>query len=278
MRTRIRVLLVVAVLVSGAAFGSAPASAARLGKVELSPAVAAKAQAELDAFRAAHPFDMLGIDRILRKYGQDPMAVSVNGVEGTLTAEQATNIITARNTAKASGVVSPLSVPPDAFSVSVLVYGAFTGYNKIIQGMWDFRDDYVNGSDPDDLAAIEVNLEGCYQIASTSMAVADYQGNTHNSLIYLQNGGVSNGSAIWGMNDSVSGFMLYTDHGTVTATYSPINVGCQYHQIGGQFVFEHNQDGGGSWSASVGWGFLTISYGNGGSTLRKGTNAVYQPA
>ncbi|MGC1211098.1 MAG: hypothetical protein WA890_07545 [Micromonospora sp.] len=276
MRTSIRLLAVAAVLASTVVVGPQAGSAAgRTSAGTLTPAAAARAQAELDAYRSAHPDDMVGIDRILRKYGHEPMSVSVSGVTGVLSAEEAERVI-ARRGAENMAAAARSGVPTNAFTVSVSIYGEFLGHNKNIVGQWNFRDNYVNGSDPDDVAGIEVNLNGCWKIVGTSAQVADYQGKTHNSLVWLENGGVSNGSPAWGINDSVSGFKMLTDNGQVVGKFAPLGSGCYKKQIGGQFVYEHNQDGSGGVSVSIAWGAFSVSYSNPGSKMRKSTNPLWK--
>lgn len=44
----------------------------------------------------------------------------------------------------------------------------------------------------------------------------------------------------------------------------------------GRWYYEHNQDGGGGWSASISLAIFSVSYdGNGGSVLQKSTDIDY---
>lgn len=226
------------------------------------------AQAEIDAFADQSPHDYTGLDRVMAKYGLPPMKVRVSGVDRVLTAAEAEAELAARDAATDA-------VPLDAFTVTLtLSYDLYL--NRVARGSWNFRDNFVNGSDPDDVATIQSNLgNGCFRTGALVRKAADYTGVDYTGQTYVDDGGV-NGSPIFGIRDRASGFKLLTDNGYFRVTYDRTNAGgCDSAQLGAQFQYEHNQDGGAGFSASAGWGFFSISYSSPGDKLRKSTGAMY---
>ncbi|MEU1812770.1 hypothetical protein [Micromonospora aurantiaca (nom. illeg.)] len=235
------------------------------------------AQAEIDRFSDQNPNDYTGIDQLLTKYGLPPMKVRINGIDRDLTSSEAEIELAARKAAEAKPTpgARTFAVPTDAFSVAItLNYDLYL--NRVVTGSWNFRDNYVNGSDPDDVATIQSNLGGgCFRTGALVRKAADYTGADYTGQTYIDDGGVG-GSPIFGIRDRTSGFKLLTDNGYFKATYNKTGAsGCGSTKLGAQFQYEHNQDGSGGFSASAGWGFFNISYANGGSKLRKGTSATY---
>lgn len=117
------------------------------------------AQAEIDAYTDAHPTDYTGIDKLLTKYGLPPMQVRINGIDRDLTSAEAEAELAAREAAKpqATSAGTLAAVPTDAFSVAMtLNYDLYL--NRVVTGSWNFRDNYVNGSNPDDVATVQSNL------------------------------------------------------------------------------------------------------------------------
>jgi hypothetical protein len=236
------------------------------------------AQAEIDAYQNANPEDFTGIDSLLQKYGLPPMKVSVSGVSGELTGSQAETIIESRKKTQSTstGGVTTFAVPTDAFGVWIANQRDLYNGRKVT-GNWNFRDNFVNGSAPDDVATIQTNLGGgCFRTTSTSYRVSDYTGAIQSGLLWLEDAGL-NGSPILGIRDRVTGFRLLVDNGYFVANYAHTGKsGCtSSSKLGAQFQYEHNQDGGNGWSASAGWGVFSISYANPGSKLRKSSSIVY---
>ncbi|WFE31757.1 hypothetical protein [Micromonospora sp. WMMD975] len=150
------------------------------------------------------------------------MQVRINGIDRDLTAAEAQSELAARKAAKPAPSSSrAYAVPTDAFTVSMtLNYDLYL--NRVVTGSWNFRDNYVNGSDPDDVATIQTNLGGgCFRTGSLVRHAADYTG-----ADYTGQTGAS---------------------------------GCGSTKLGAQFQYEHNQDGSGGFSASAGWGVFSIS-------------------
>jgi hypothetical protein len=205
------------------------------------------------------------------------MTVRINGINRELSSAEAEDVLEARAQRVAtSNDIGILAVPTNAFSVSLtLLYDLYL--NRVATGFWNFRDDYVNGSAPDDVATVQSNLGGnCFRTGALVLRAYDYTGANYSGQTYISDGGV-NGSPIMGIRDRASGFRLLTDNGYLRVTYNRTNrAGCSSVQLGAAFQYEHNQDGSGGFSASAGWGFFNISYSNSGSTLRKGTPASYR--
>jgi hypothetical protein len=236
----------------------------------------AAAQAEIDNYTAEHPDDFVGIDALLTKYGLPPMKVSVDGVPGELTGAEAEQIVDARKAAGSGAVAS--AVPTDAFTVWISVTKDLYNGRRVV-GSWNFRDNYVNGSAPDDVAAIQSNLaDGCFRIKSNGLSsrVSDYTGAVQNGYTYVDDAGIS-GSPTLGIRDRVSGFRLLVDNGYFIANFERTGKsGCSSSvQFGGQFQYEHNQDGDQGFSASASWGKFSVSYSAPCTKLRKSSNVVW---
>jgi hypothetical protein len=140
------------------------------------------------------------------------MPVSINGVSGNVSAEKAQAIMDARDP-KTDGSVHALSVPVNAFSVAIAWVPLYGPPPQIkAHGVWNFRDNYVNGSAPDDFSSVQLET-GCSRIASTTTITYDYQNHQTSNAAYLQDSGLSSHAPISGVRDRVSGFAMNTDHG-----------------------------------------------------------------
>jgi hypothetical protein len=234
------------------------------------------AQAEIDNFVDQYPTDYTGIDRLLVKYGLPPMKVRISGIDRELTSAEAEAELAAWEAAEAKVPGAGISaVPTDAFTVAMtLNYDLYL--NRVVTGSWNFRDNYVNGSDPDDVATVQANLAGnCFRTGTLVRKAADYAGADYTGQTYVEDGGV-NGSPIFGIRDRASGFRLLTDNGYFRVTYNKTGAsGCGSAQLGAQFQYEKNQDGSSGFSASAGWGFFSVSYSGAPAKLRKSTSASY---
>jgi hypothetical protein len=264
MLRRLAVSATVGVLSAGAVF---------VGPAHAGDSAAVRAQRQVDAFKAAHPDDYVGLSDLIVRLGGSPIKMSVSGVPGTLSATEAQSVLTNH-----AGTITPFGVPNDAFNVAVAVYQSFSpAGGRVVEGQWDFRNDYVNGSNPDDVATISTNgAGGCQRVYSITRRAWDWDNVDYSGRTYTKDGGVSTNSPLIGVADATSGFRLLTDHGKISVTYAPANSGCSNKEIGAEFIYEHNQDGGGGWSATVGWGFLSVQYsGSGVSALQKSTSPVY---
>lgn len=234
--------------------------------------------AEIDRYGREHPQDVAGLERLVEKYTGQKIQVAVNGVEGALTGAQAQQVLDGRRAAweradKQGDVQVMGAVPVDAFNVSVQFIPVI-GPPRVIKarGNWDFRDNYVNGSNPDDMSSVSVKLQGCMRIVNTTTLTYDYQGNQTANAAYLKDSGLSSGAPISGIRDRVSGFVTNFDHGFTEVL---VQNDCAVGQIGAAYAFEHNQDSNAGLSASAGWGFLSISYTNTTPALQKGAGPIY---
>ncbi|SMD23092.1 hypothetical protein SAMN05660733_07101 [Lentzea albidocapillata] len=227
---------------------------------------------------------MAGLERLVEKYTGQKTQVSVNGVEGMLTGEQAQRVLDGRRAAwklaDKQGVDKQRpdaqvmgAVPVDAFNVSVQFIPVVGPPRRIkARGNWDFRDNYVNGSNPDDMSSVSVKLQGCMRILGTTTLTYDYRGNQTANAAYLKDSGLSTGAPISGIRDRVSGFVTNFDHGFTEVL---VQNDCAAAQIGAAYAFEHNQDSNAGLSASAGWGFLSIAYTNITPALQKGSGPIY---
>ncbi|MBI1759151.1 MAG: hypothetical protein HYR62_07995 [Actinobacteria bacterium] len=268
--------LTIAMLISALLLGGPPAHAAGARGFTVT-----KAQSELiSAFARQHPLDLAGLDGLVHQFTGEHMQVSINGVAGTIDGVQAQRLMDTRwqerRSHRSAGTISPLStVPLDAYTVAISWLPLYGPPPQVkAHGVWDFRDNYVNGSAPDDFANVEI-LRGCSQIISTTTLTFDYTGRQTSNAAYLQDGGLISGAPISGVRDRVSGFVMSTDHGTMDVVVQN-GAGCGTHSIVAAFKYEHNQDGGSVLGVSAGWGSLSVSYSSVGGRLQKGTNPIYR--
>ncbi|MEV8442082.1 hypothetical protein AB0425_32285 [Actinosynnema sp. NPDC051121] len=255
-----------------------PVTAATAAPVKSQEQVWAEQNAEIDRYGREHPLDMAGLERLVEKYTGKKTVVAVNGVDGAMTGEQAQKVLDARRAewarADAQGDVGAMgAVPIDAFNTSVQ-FIPVVGPPRLIKarGNWDFRDNYVNGSAPDDLSSTSVKLASCQRIVNTTTLTYDYAGNQTANAAYLLESGLSTGAPVSGVRDRVSGFVTNFDHGF---TEVMIQNDCATAQIGAAYAYEHNQDSSAGFSFSAGWGFLSVSYSNVTPSLKKSAGPIY---
>lgn len=237
--------------------------------------------ARIEAFEEAHPLDIAGLGALVKEVSGQEMHVSVSGVPGTLSAREAQRIFDQRAALATKGsltrtspsIAAPMAVPLNAFTVAVSWIPVSSTQVKA-HGVWNFRDDYVNGSDPDDYSSVALQL-GCSRITGTTTITYDYLNNQTANSAYLYASGLSTGAPISGVRDRASGFKLLTDHGYTDVLVTRPS-GCAAHTIGADYSFEHNQDGGSVFSVTAGWGNLQVNYNSVGSRLQMSTNPIYR--
>ncbi|HSV65941.1 MAG TPA: hypothetical protein VLJ59_08570 [Mycobacteriales bacterium] len=235
---------------------------------------------EVDQFELAHPLDLAGLERLVTGYTGRPLQVRLNGVDQPLDGRTAQQVIDSRWQARHPAAVSPLSVPTNAFSVGVTlvpISGAATTFRG--HGFWDFRDNYVNGSSPDDYSTVEVTGDRprIRILATDNCVTFNYRGQVTRGVSYLQNGGAGSLAPICGYRDGTTGFALNVDHGFMDVRFQLVPGG-RNPLVGAQFWYEHNQGAGAAVSVSAGWGDFTIDYTGGPSHLQKSTNPVWSTA
>ncbi|NLU82153.1 hypothetical protein [Rhodococcus sp. HNM0569] len=236
------------------------------------PAVAEPANAVVE-YAEQNPRDFVGINALAEKEFGTSIQFSVSNVDGPVDA--ATADMLSNQKTLPPGTIEPSAVPIDAFGV-VGYWLPTAGRAATYMGTWDFRDDYVNGSEPDDFASIMFDWSSsCLAMTSTTYNSYYYDGTrTTDSTMYLKDGGIS-GAPITGLRDAVDGFQLNVDHGHMSATVTR-KLGCDAQPFGAQFAYEHNQDGGSVLSVSASFlGGLSISYGGAPSTLQKSNSPTY---
>lgn len=248
---------------------------------------------EVLKYAALNPTDYVGIDEVSeRVYGQ-PLSFQINGVDEPMPAEAAQEILedryearmadaddgesallltdSVRSSSAANGFVRAGSVPLDAYTVGFF-WAPTSGKVGFATGTWDFRDNYVNGSAPDDIATIGVQLSPCLSVGSTTIISRDYTKKSYPGSVYIRDVGL-NGSPVAGIRDQTSGFVMNSDNGVMTTQV--LNGGsCGATPTRGQFIYEKNQDGGSLLGLSAGFGFLSISYSGSPRTLQKSAGPV----
>ncbi len=260
----ISVTAVAAALIAGTAMPSSAAPAAREDNVgkRVGKAIA-------ESWKN-HPGDYEAAERASLAAGGDRLSVTFPGTyEKRFTAQEAQKIVKGDLAATV-----PYVVPTDAFEVSSVWTGAAggIGYEKytIYIGAWNFRDDFVNGSAPDDVSAVGIDFPSCFYLDSDGVELADYQNVDHSDLAWLSSQTAN--QSVWGVRDSTTGFKNLADHGTHTVNLKNPDGTCDPYKVKASYTYEHNQDGAGGWSASVNLGIFSISYSGGNpSALRKGT-------
>lgn len=165
------------------------------------------------------------------------------------------------------GTISPMAWPTDAFTVGLATSQAPGSATVSITGTWNFRDDFLGQGPPVDIASIAIS-QGCGTWSGYYANTYRYDGVSTNRAS-LRSGGVGTTGPAWNINDTISNFMSYADHGTVGAVYDLTH--CS-GAVQTEFVYEGN-DGGSVVNVSLGWGAFTVTYSNPGQTMQKSTGA-----
>lgn len=96
--------------------------------------------------------------------GGEQVSIVVNG-HGAVTPQAAQRLHDEASEPSAEqDNVRTMEVPADAFNVSASVYKVQDQYGQWVNmtGHWNFRDDYVNGSDPRDGSGIAAEVPDCW--------------------------------------------------------------------------------------------------------------------
>ncbi|WP_378144688.1 hypothetical protein ACFJGV_14480 [Cnuibacter sp. UC19_7] len=242
-------------------------------------------QAEADAqwneitdYIKNHPGDFAGLDALTQEITGESIKVAVSDAGTDLTGAQAQAIIDDRAvlpegaTPQSKTTVSPMAVPSDAFTVSfAMIPRPNIGvYNKAGYGTWDIRDDYVNYSDPDDVASIRFEENNCLSMDNSSAQTYTYDGQATNAAI-LKDAGLNTLSPIFTIDDNVSGFVGNADHGWVMTDWGKH---CGPSTFRGMFTYEHNQDGGSVAGISASFFGFSVNYNGNPATLQKSSPIV----
>ncbi|UOW00319.1 hypothetical protein LG314_00575 [Agrococcus terreus] len=228
----------------------------------------------IDAYVASHPDDYEGLDALVFELTGQHIDVTINGVDGELSASEAQTIVDARNEARPAvvdGDVSIQSIPSDAFTVS-MVRTPISTWNAQFRGSWNFRDDYVNGDGRPDFASLGFRIPSCVSIGSHTSATYLWN-NTATSSSNLRSSNVGADAPIWNVFDNISGFQRSNDHGNVTVR---LTNRCGTVQYGNQAAFNYEANIGGAnvLSLSAGIGFISASYSGGAQAYERGTSAI----
>jgi hypothetical protein len=237
-------------------------SALTLAVVPVPAAAAVPAGDPVYEYAVAHPLDLAGLDRVSRQYTGAGVEVQLNGIARPVPGPQAQQILDQRWAARKAG-----KNPADNLSVG------FVWVGSVARGIWDFRDGFIGGVRPEDLSSVQLSL-GCTRIKQTITRTYDYTNEQTANAAYLYNGGLGTNAPISAVKDATSGYKMVTDHG-VTDVILTRPRGCSKHGHGAQYTYEHNQ-GQSGFSASAGWGFLSVSYSGSGVHFQKGTDPSYK--
>lgn len=264
---RIRLTALTAVLT--ATVLSSPALITPAGADTTDTPVTAKDRAAA-AYAAAweqHPGDYMALERAVTGAGGDSLRFNVPsaGLKGA-TAAQVTR------------AQSTKDVPTDAFQVSGAWYHVQDQYGEwwSASGQWNFRDDYVNGSAPDDASGVAIDEvdKKCWENDGDLLHAADYQNNFYDKMWRHS---ASTSTNVWNIRDAVSGFVMKADHGTHMVHLRRVGYKCENDdKMAASYHYEHNQDGDGGWGVSITIGVMSLSYnGSAGTTMQKSTNVFY---
>ncbi|MDX3385875.1 hypothetical protein PV682_31110 [Streptomyces niveiscabiei] len=218
-----------------------------------------------------HPGDYLALERAVTDAGGDSLRFDVPAVG--LHGATAAQVQEAYDRA-----ASTKDIPTDAFQVSGSWYHTQDQYGEwwTASGQWNFRDDYVNGSDPDDasgLAVDDVDFK-CWQNDGSNLLAADWQNNPYDQMWRHTATKTEN---VWNIDDATQGFAMKADHGSHLLHFKRIGYGCDDSQkFSASYHYEHNQDGNGGWGVSITVLGMSLSYtGSGGDTMQKSTDIYY---
>ena len=222
--------------------------------------------------------DLVGLEKAYRLHGgHETLLWQVSGVGRPLGTAEAQEIMDAHTGSIGTSPTGPIAaaIPTDAFSVAVTAFKVEGTNTVLVQGSWNFRDNYVGSGGGPDIATVTARaLSGyCAQVSRTVSHTYNYQ-NTETGRSSLRNSGVTTLAPTLNVNDATSGFVLATDNGVMGTYYDRTSASC-HAGVQADFHFEHNQGGGGVLNVSVAWGALSVSYtGSGESSLQKAANPV----
>lgn len=166
-----------------------------------------------------------------------------------------------------------LSIPPDAFIVTVQTYADTAGGAVTLLGSWDWRDDFVGQGDPMDVAAIQMTAPDCVELSEIDAAAAFYDEDLGPAPT-LRSSGLAGDGVVWNVDARPIGFENQADHGVATVTADMQNCANGTARIGAAFTYEANT-GGSVIGVGAGWGAFSVSYSGASDTLQKSTAPVY---
>ncbi|MEU7590755.1 hypothetical protein AB0A95_31250 [Micromonospora sp. NPDC049230] len=185
---------------------------------------------------------------------------------------------------KAAAAASPdygvMDVPINAFTASTIAYNfpysnsTGSGWLDNTELHWNFRDNFVNGSAPDDAIGIALDAYdfNCYSAVRTWKESYTWDGSRQTSQDYIYQENLTTSNAVWRVRDRVSGFQLLVDHGFVALVLDhPNGRSCANpnQRIVGSGWYEHNQDGGGTWTAGISFFGMSLEYSSEADKLQK---------
>ncbi|MGH3814055.1 MAG: hypothetical protein ACRDUV_16655 [Pseudonocardiaceae bacterium] len=212
-------------------------------------------------YSTQHPHDYVGLERAIVAAGGDSVSFAVAGHGSTSAIEAQQRYEQALRYEQARGDTRSLRIPPDSFDVSGTWYHIQdqTGEWWNATGTWNFRDDYVNGSDPGDASGLAAEVPECWVNDGEQIFAADYQGNRYRGPLIRKNAGLT--ESVYDVDDATSGFALLTDNGTHTISFKRHSPGCEGQPLQARYYYEHNQDGNaGGWSFNISIAGFSVGY------------------
>lgn len=252
------------VVAAGTPATAAQRSTGRAGAPAFDQFDQAAFEAAGDAYRMAHPGDWIGLAGVYAAHGVRLLSIT----NPALGLHEASPAVAQRITDRRR----ILRIPLNAFTVAGIVGQVVRTGEYYVIGTWNFRDNYVNGSSPDDMAELSVTSR-CWHVDRTHTEAYDYARHPHRDLVYRSRSDAA-GNIVIGVRDRTSGFVLATDNGSVR-DYLDSDGRCFARDFSAAFNYEHNQDGGSISGISFSFGILSISYSGSVSRLQKSTGIFH---
>lgn len=194
-------------------------------------------------YAAQHPHDYVGLERTIVAHVGDSVTFAVAG-RGGVSAVEAQQLYRQATAQGENGAAGVLDVPANSFNVTGSWYHIRDQYGEWwnATGNWNFRDNYVNGSDPGDASGIAADVPDCWVPDGEWISAFDYQGNRYGGALIRQNAPLT--ASVYDVDDATSGFKLLTDNGSHTLSFKRHSTGCAGQPLQARYYYEHNQDGG----------------------------------
>lgn len=262
------VILAVVIPTTGVS-ASAATPANSLGSPQVANSAALNAQ--IEAFQESHSNDVGAIDKYVYKLTGQHVEVSSNRFSGTRTGTEAQKYNDAAKTAQAR---RPMGGIP-SYTVQVYTVPLLGPPHQVrVVGNWDFPDAWIGVGAPVDLASLSwTNVPSCMEYFNYNSSTYKYD-NSSTNRGYLQTANTAAHAPIWAIQDAVSGFVNYTDHGYVSVDFWDNCAHQPNSNMEAEFNYDANQ-GQNNVSASAGWGFLTVNFGGSGQNRKEGTAPIY---
>lgn len=211
----------------------------------------------IQQYKAQHPTDLAGIDRLVYHYTGSHLQVMVSGVDRVMNGQEAQRYFAV-----------PTTYPTDASGGGIPVFKLAVYVNKIyghpkerqLTGTWNFPDSWAGQKNPPDDATIETDLPSCYQMMnmySDTFSTPVSGKSTETNRGTLRDANLKEKSPIWDIHDYTKGFNDQADSGYVSVI---IRRKCSkaHSNLGTVFAYQATE-GGSVTSVSAGYGFFSVS-------------------